>query len=267
MFLSHSVFSFLFSSVFLCIGFKEIWCSVRGEHFQQSRELAGKLFRADLVKHPFNLANGFLHVIEMQLRNNQIVPFGPKYTSDSSGIYGRLVNNFSPIGDFPCDLPIFTASKRLATMKPKRSFTPHELRKLAQFFFDGFSLNDIAFYFDVSVPFIRQIQAGDEIPSIRRATLDMKMNYIAMIRDGSQRHWSRIAWFLERRWPKEFARPEVQLSMSESITTNNTLVVSAEVAEALLKRSKAVTTEIDSLLDAKRPPASEASEPERSEGE
>jgi hypothetical protein len=136
---------------------------------------------------------------------------------------------------------------------PHPNFTEPQLRQLAQFFFDGFSNQDIAFYFDLSPTFIKDVRDGTRLPRIKKAVMEMKTRYIAMIRDGQSKGWARIAWFLERRWPKEFARPEVQLSLSESHTTNNTLVVSAEVAEALLKRSKAINQEVDALLQAKRP--------------
>ena len=136
-----------------------------------------------------------------------------------------------------------------------------QFAELTQFIFDGFSTPEIAFYFDLSLSTVKRIKEGVEEPNIRKAVLKMKAHYISQLRDTTGKNFARIAWFLERRYPKEFARPEVQLSMSEHLTTNNTLIVSAEVAEAILKRSKAITTEIDTLLDAKRPPASEASEP------
>jgi hypothetical protein len=157
---------------------------------------------------------------------------------------------------------------------PRRKWSKPELEKLAEFLFDGFNISDIAFYFDCSRELIRKIRDGEAIPEIRKAVIDRKAFYIAEIRDSENKRFARIAWFLERRWPKEFARPEVQLSLSEQHTTNNTLVVSAEVAEALLKRSKAINTEIDALLEAKRPDMSSstthpggAGEPEQSEGE
>jgi hypothetical protein len=63
--------------------------------------------------------------------------------------------------------------------------------------------------------------------------------------------WQPLAWMLERSHPESFARPEVQLGVQVNQTTNNNvLVISAEQAEGLQKRVKAIDAEVDELSKA-----------------
>jgi hypothetical protein len=52
--------------------------------------------------------------------------------------------------------------------------------------------------------------------------------------------WQPLAWMLERSHPESFARPEVQLGVqiNNQTNVNNTLVITAEVAEKLERRNK-----------------------------
>jgi hypothetical protein len=65
--------------------------------------------------------------------------------------------------------------------------------------------------------------------------------------------WRSIAWSLERTWPEEFARPEVQFQINNtyapSVTTNqNVVILAPEVAKALVDRSQILEAEVDKLL-------------------
>jgi hypothetical protein len=131
--------------------------------------------------------------------------------------------------------------------------TPALLKSIEQFLFDGFDNDDIAFYHALDVKTVDHIRKGQNFPAIRRGVLAQKARYIALIRDGKGKGWARIAWFLERRYPREFARPDIQLSLAPTSITNNTLVVTAEVADAIISRSKRMTREVDTLLRQKRP--------------
>jgi hypothetical protein len=63
--------------------------------------------------------------------------------------------------------------------------------------------------------------------------------------------WSAIAWLLERGFPSEFGRPEVQLGLTvNNQTTNNTLIITTEAAEKLSARAKPVEAEVDVLVEA-----------------
>lgn len=138
-------------------------------------------------------------------------------------------------------------------MGTPNKITRQVLLSIANYLFDGFSNDDIAFFHDLNVKTVDRIRHGLECPEVRKATLARKAIYIAKIRDGKSKGWARIAWFLERRYPKEFARPEIQLTLGAQHVTNNTLVVSAEQADDLIKRSTRLNKEIDSLIATQRP--------------
>jgi hypothetical protein len=69
--------------------------------------------------------------------------------------------------------------------------------------------------------------------------------------------WSAIAWALERGFPSEFGRPEVQLNaqINSQTTTKNVLVITTEVANELERRAAPINREVDELLKAHEPSA------------
>ena len=60
--------------------------------------------------------------------------------------------------------------------------------------------------------------------------------------------WQPLAWILERSYPSEFGRPEVQLGVQVNQTTNNTLVISVEQANELAARAKPVEAGVAKLV-------------------
>jgi hypothetical protein len=83
--------------------------------------------------------------------------------------------------------------------------------------------------------------------SVRKRWLEIQK--IAQGTKTSAPNWQAIAWSLERSFPSEFARPEVQLGVAINNTTNNTaLVITTSQAEEFEKRSAAINAEIDGLL-------------------
>jgi hypothetical protein len=69
---------------------------------------------------------------------------------------------------------------------------------------------------------------------------------------GAPGAWQSTAWRLERGFPDSFARPEIQLGVqvNNQTTVNNTLVVTAEVADELERRAAPINREIDELIRA-----------------
>ena len=64
--------------------------------------------------------------------------------------------------------------------------------------------------------------------------------------------WQGAAWMLERKYPGQLSKPEVQLSLSTGASvTNNTLVITAEQAQGLQIRNAS----IDEALSKLSPPA------------
>ena len=115
--------------------------------------------------------------------------------------------------------------------------------------FDGLTDEETSLLSGVPVRQISRLRAGDDCPEIRRSSVERMRKYIALIRDGDDRsnRWQRIAWFLERRYPDRWAKPEVLLNLNASSTTNNVLVITAEQASSLKGRANAVEAELSSI--------------------
>ena len=66
--------------------------------------------------------------------------------------------------------------------------------------------------------------------------------------------WKALAWCLERSHPESFARPEIQLGVAiqNNVNVNNTLVVTAEVADQLQSRSERAGAVIEKLFAARK---------------
>ena len=62
--------------------------------------------------------------------------------------------------------------------------------------------------------------------------------------------WQPLAWALERGFPAEFSRPEIQLAAvhQSNFTTNNTLAISVEMAASLQARAEPIRKKIERLF-------------------
>jgi hypothetical protein len=132
--------------------------------------------------------------------------------------------------------------------------TPAVVKKVADCFFDGLSNEETALLCEIDVKTIRKARVGDLFPAIKKAESGRKQFYIRKLRDGKRQDWTRIAWFLERRYPQEFAKPEVLMQVSNNTLNqvNNTLVITAEVASSISKRRKEVESKVEKLFKDRR---------------
>jgi hypothetical protein len=120
--------------------------------------------------------------------------------------------------------------------------------QVAEYFIDGFMDTEIACF--AASP-IKPLKNGANLLRLRRPCSATKQSYIQRIRDGHQRDWTRIAWWLERRFPNEFSRLEVAHVINSSKTTTeitNNLVISADLAQELVARSHPVIAQVDLLF-------------------
>ena len=132
-------------------------------------------------------------------------------------------------------------------------FTPQLANQLVEAFAFGFTDEEAAVLCNISEKTIRRIRLGNLCPEIKRAELARKAVYIRRITEGDRADWARWAWFLERRFPLQFAKPEIQLSVNNNNTTvNNTLVVTAEMAGEMKNRTSPIEMKIEKLLKEKR---------------
>jgi len=79
------------------------------------------------------------------------------------------------------------------------------------------------------------------------------LRLLKKIEANAEENFSAAAWILERRFPSDFSRPEIQLQINTTNQTiNNTLVVTAEVAGEISSRVREVDARIERLLKDKR---------------
>jgi hypothetical protein len=132
--------------------------------------------------------------------------------------------------------------------------TPAIVHKIAGCFFDGLSNEETALLCDINEKTIRRARSGQFCPDIKKAESGRKQFYIRKLRDGKRQDWTRIAWFLERRYPQEFAKPEVLMQVSNNTLNqvNSTLIITAEVASTISKRRKEVESKVEKLFKDRR---------------
>jgi hypothetical protein len=140
-------------------------------------------------------------------------------------------------------------------MSRRTVLTPKVIDKIAQCFFDGLTDAETALLCEIDPATIKRARAGN-CPAIKRAEAGKLQFYINLIRDGKDGggRWVRIAWFLERRYPERFAKPEIQLSFSNSYSQNNlTINIGASEAKELEKEASPVRTKITEMFRHYRP--------------
>jgi hypothetical protein len=144
-------------------------------------------------------------------------------------------------------------------------FTPALIKRVAECFFDGLNDEETSLLCDINVRTIHKARefgksADPKSPyaqffaAIKKAEAARLQKYILKIRDGKQRDWVRIAWFLERRYPERFARPEIQLSFNNSYTQNNLSInISGAEAKQIEQEAKPIRDDVSSMFQNYRP--------------
>lgn len=131
----------------------------------------------------------------------------------------------------------------------KTVLTEELVVEVAECFLDGLTDEETGDVCDVDPDTIRKWR---RFGPIRKHETGRKRFYIKEIRDGKRRDWTRLAWWLERRYPLEFSRPEVahEISLSHHSTVNTVqnLVISSELAEQLAQRNANMAEKIEQLF-------------------
>jgi hypothetical protein len=136
---------------------------------------------------------------------------------------------------------------------------PEAIRRALEVAESGLPLRFIAAAANVSTETLLQWRRNDEkldrnLESTRLVGVRKKWDAIlAAAETNPSNSWSALAWALERGFPSEFGRPEVQLNAqfnSTTTTNHNNLTISVEQAEALTKRSRQIDAEIDKSTEA-----------------
>jgi hypothetical protein len=139
----------------------------------------------------------------------------------------------------------------MPTGRPK-AITKAIEKTIAELFFLAFTDDQVALFTGVNVRTIARARAGGFCLAIKRGEMARERAYRQKIWDGRE-GWQGAAWFFERKYPTQFAKPEIQLAINTTNQTiNNTLIVTAEVAHGISSRVKDVDAKIERLLKDKR---------------
>jgi hypothetical protein len=131
-------------------------------------------------------------------------------------------------------------------------WTKERIAQVADLLLLAFSDEQIALMVGTSSKTIQRARLGEICPEIKIAELKREAVYRKKIWDAKG-FWQGAAWFLERKYPLQFAKPEVQMNLNmQHNEVHQTLVISAEQAESLVSRVKAVGSQVDTLFKEKR---------------
>ena len=133
------------------------------------------------------------------------------------------------------------------------AITPALQKQIAELFFLAFTDEQVALYCGISQKTIQRARRGEFCPAIRKAEIDREIAYRKRIWDGIG-NWCGASWFLERKYPHQFAKPEIQLSYTQNFTQNN-LALSIDIsdAKALEARAAPVRESVKQMFAQYRP--------------
>jgi hypothetical protein len=118
--------------------------------------------------------------------------------------------------------------------------------KIAKCFFVAFTDEQTAEFCGVDQKTIQRIRReGRFCPAVKRAELAREMKYRLRVWNGVS-NWQGVAWFLERKYPTQFAKPEVQLAFNAGDTITNN-VVTVQIEQALKLKDLALRARDNTL--------------------
>jgi hypothetical protein len=142
-------------------------------------------------------------------------------------------------------------------MKPKigrpTKLTPAIQAQIAELFFLAFTDEQIALIVGISAKTIQRARNGTFCPTIKIAELKREAIYRKKIW-AAKGFWQGAAWFLERKYPQQFAKPEIQLSFNNSYTQNNlSISITNAEAKAIEKEANPIRDAVSSMFQKYRP--------------
>jgi hypothetical protein len=131
--------------------------------------------------------------------------------------------------------------------------SPTGIKKIAELFWLAFTDKQIAEFVGLHERTIRRYRAGELCPAIKKAEIELEIPYRKKIW-ASGPNWCGAAWFLERKYPTQFAKPEIQLSFNNSYTQNNlSISISSAEVNAIEKEAKPIRDDVSSMFAKYRP--------------
>ena len=132
--------------------------------------------------------------------------------------------------------------------------TEKTLKKIAEALFLAYTAEQAAYLGGISERTLARIRKTEAWQKIEQKALELERPFRVRVWKGEP-GWQGAAWMLERKYPGQLSRPEIQLSLNTgNTTTNNTIVITAEQAANLRQRNASLDQELQKLV----PPASKA---------
>lgn len=133
--------------------------------------------------------------------------------------------------------------------------TKDKIAQVAEALLYGLSDAEIALMIGVHTKTIERARAGKFCLEIKKAELSRKMIYIRRITEGKRPDWARWAWFLERRFPKEFSKPEIQLAVQNNLSLNTLSInITSGEAKQIEQIAEPVRENVKRMFAQYRPP-------------
>jgi hypothetical protein len=131
--------------------------------------------------------------------------------------------------------------------------TPAMIEKIAELFWLAFTDQQVADFVGINEKTIRRYRAGNQCPAIKKASLAREIPYRKKIWDSGS-NWCGAAWFLERKYPEQFAKPEVQLNWHNTVNNNAlTINLTSQEFKAIEQEAKPVREAIEGMFKVYRP--------------
>jgi hypothetical protein len=130
---------------------------------------------------------------------------------------------------------------------------PKLQERIAECFLLGLTDEQTALDCDISERTIRRLRNGKFCPAVKKAELAREKIYRQKVWDGKN-GWQGTAWFLERKYASQFARPEILLAVNQQVSagTSNIIILGPERARVLASRHEQIRAKTRELLDARK---------------
>jgi len=135
--------------------------------------------------------------------------------------------------------------------------TPLVQRQLSECFWLGLSDEQTAIYCQIDRKTVYKARIGTFSPAIKRSAIRREMVYRRKIWQGKA-GWQGAAWFLERKYPTEFARPEIQLSYIQNYSIGALQInITSSEAKAIEAKAAPVRESVKKMFASYKPMTSQ----------
>jgi hypothetical protein len=130
---------------------------------------------------------------------------------------------------------------------------PKLQERIAECFLLGLTDEQTALDCNISVATVTRLRQGKFCKAVKRAELAREKIYRQKVWDGKN-GWQGTAWFLERKYATQFAKPEILLAVNQQVSTGptNVVVIGPERARILASRHEQLRAKSIALLDARQ---------------